>query len=402
MTNEKKDANKIAVALVAKLVDAHASGACCLRQWKFESSPEHHKKTSVGRFFYIPGYKKMTQKTIAEKLLAWYNDYGRELPWRVKGGAHPNPYVVLVSEFMLQQTTVKTVIPYFYRFMASFPTIKALAAASEEEVYRQWQGLGYYARARSLHATAQMIVNDFGGKFPDSREDVLKLKGIGAYTVASYLALAFDKPETVIDGNVMRIMARLYHMTQPLDEIADIIKARAQLLSSKEHPADYASAVMDLGAMVCTPKNPQCLLCPIRENCQSCQKPDVEQIPIRKKLPKKEKKGNVFIITDNSGAIFIRKRTEKGLLAGLYEFPWNDDGAVYPAAVDTGQSVTHIFTHIKLTLRIYTLQSGRAPLPDGFFVSRENLADYPFSTLMKKVLSAIQNKKISIKNPRTC
>lgn len=155
---------------------------------------------------------------------------------------------------MLQQTTVKTVIPYFHRFMARFPTIGDLAAAAEEDVYQLWQGLGYYTRARSLHKTAQMIVNEFGGRFPDTREGVLKLKGIGAYTVASFMALAFNKPETVIDGNVMRIIARLYHLTAPLDEIADTIRQKAALLTSKENAADYASAIMDLGAVVCTPK----------------------------------------------------------------------------------------------------------------------------------------------------
>ena len=173
----------------------------------------------------------MTNESMTNLLLQWYEKNGRELPWRVKGGPHPDPYVILVSEFMLQQTTVKTVIPYFHRFMARFPTIGDLAAAAEEDVYQLWQGLGYYTRARSLHKTAQMIVNEFGGRFPDTREGILKLKGIGAYTVASFMALAFNKPETVIDGNVMRIIARLYHLTAPLDEIADTIRQKAALLT---------------------------------------------------------------------------------------------------------------------------------------------------------------------------
>ena len=339
-------------------------------------------------------YRKqsMAQISIAEKLLAWYAKNGRDLPWRVKGCAHPDPYVVLVSEFMLQQTTVKTVIPYFHRFMQRFPTVQALAAASEEEVYHLWQGLGYYTRARSLHQTARIIVNDFGGRFPDSKERVLQLKGIGAYTAASFLALAFNQPETVIDGNVMRIVARLHHLTAPLDEITETIREKAQAMSSRESPADYASAIMDLGATVCTPKNPQCLLCPLKEDCLSHTAADLEQIPVRGKPAKKEKAGAVFLIRNNRGELFIRKRTEKGLLSGLYEFPWNESGKTCAGAVDTGLSVTHIFTHIKLTLRIYTMQSDRAPLPDGFFAASENLADYPFSTLMKKVLSAMPGK----------
>lgn len=284
----------------------------------------------------------MTNESMTNLLLQWYEKNGRELPWRVKGGPHPDPYVILVSEFMLQQTTVKTVIPYFHRFMARFPTIGDLAAAAEEDVYQLWQGLGYYTRARSLHKTAQMIVNEFGGRFPDTREGILKLKGIGAYTVASFMALAFNKPETVIDGNVMRIIARLYHLTAPLDEIADTIRQKAALLTSKENAADYASAIMDLGAVVCTPKNPQCLLCPWQEYCRSRTASDLEQIPVRRRLEKKEKQGIVLVTENGRGELFIRKRTEKGLLSGLYEFPWNDKGLIGEGAVDTGLSVTHI------------------------------------------------------------
>lgn len=328
----------------------------------------------------------MTDTNLSKLLLKWYAANGRDLPWRVKGGAHPNPYVILVSEFMLQQTTVKTVIPYFHRFMARFPTIQSLAEADIEEVYQLWQGLGYYTRARSLHATAQMIVHDFAGQFPKKKSDVLKLKGIGTYTVASFLALAFNQPETVIDGNVMRIIARLYHLTDSLDSIADTIRIKAEELTSHEHPADYASAIMDVGATVCTPKNPQCLLCPWEKHCLSKGAADVEQIPNRRKLEKKEKHGSVYLIYNSKGEILIRKRTEKGLLSGLYEFPWSDDGILYPNAQDTTNEVTHVFTHFKLTLQIYTLQRDTSPISDGMFVNPETLENYPFSTLMKKVI----------------
>ncbi len=324
-------------------------------------------------------------KDLSTLLLQWYAENGRELPWRVKGGAHPNPYVILVSEFMLQQTTVKTVIPYFHRFMARFPTIQSLAEASLEEVYQLWQGLGYYTRARSLHTTAQMIVRDFDGKFPDSREEILKLKGIGTYTVASFLALAFNQPETVIDGNVMRIIARLYHLTAPLDEIADTIRQKAGDLTSVEHPADYASAIMDLGATVCTPKNPQCLLCPWADYCQSRTMPDLEEIPIRRRLEKKEKHGYVYLIYNSKGEVLIRKRTEKGLLSGLYEFPWSDSSPLFSSGEYTNREVTHVFTHFKLTLRIYAFHTDTSPITDGVYIAPEMLKDYALSTLMKKV-----------------
>ncbi len=328
----------------------------------------------------------MSNLNLSKLLLEWYGRHGRELPWRVKGGAHPDPYVILVSEFMLQQTTVKTVIPYFHRFMERFPTVGDLAAATEEEVYLYWQGLGYYTRARSLHASAKMIVDEFDGVFPRKREDILKLKGIGAYTVASFMALAFNQPETVIDGNVMRVISRLYHLTDPLVEISETIRQKAVALTDKDCPADYASAIMDLGAMICTPKKPQCLLCPWQEFCLSKNCPDLEQIPQRGKLPKKNKQGRVVLIYNRKGEIFIRKRTEKGLLSGLYEFPWSDDDNLLSALAmtDTGVQVSHVFTHFKLTLQVYKSQAEKVP-SEGMFIAPSAIEDYPFSTLMKKV-----------------
>ncbi|MBQ8465004.1 MAG: A/G-specific adenine glycosylase [Alphaproteobacteria bacterium] len=322
--------------------------------------------------------------TLAYKLLKWYDKNGRHLPWRIKGGAHPNPYVILVSEFMLQQTTVKTVIPYFEKFMQRFPTIEDLASASQEEVYHYWQGLGYYTRAKSLHQTAQQIVSS--ACFPKTRDEVLKLKGIGAYTASSFLALAFNLPETVIDGNVMRIMARLYALTSPLDEIQDVIREKAENLTDTKCPADYASAIMDLGATICTPKKPKCSLCPWKNDCLSYGRQDIENIPQRKKLPKKQKVGFVYLINNSQGEILIRLRTEKGLLSGLYEFPWAEE-KLFKNAKDTGQQVVHIFTHFKLTLNIMVLQIDNIDC-DGFFVPVCNLSNYPMSTLMKKVIKA--------------
>lgn len=325
----------------------------------------------------------MNKTYLSKKLLEWYAVHGRDLPWRVKGGAHPDPYVILVSELMLQQTTVKTVIPYFHRFMERFPTVRDLAAASIDEVNLYWQGLGYYSRARSLHATARMIMEKFGGKFPSRREDVLKLKGIGPYTVASFLALAFNQPETVVDGNVIRVICRLCHLTEPVADIMENIRTKAAELTDVKRPADYASAIMDLGALVCTPKNPQCLLCPWQDCCRSKNDPELETIPLRGKLGKKVKQGYVYLIKNAAGEIFIRKRTEKGLLSGLYEFPWGED-KIYPQAIETGLEISHVFTHFKLTLQICCLTAETAPT-DGLFISADALEDYPFSTLMKKV-----------------
>ena len=326
----------------------------------------------------------MTEKDLSTSLLEWYDKHGRTLPWRVKGGAHPDPYVILVSEFMLQQTTVKTVIPYFHRSMQRFPTVQELAAAPLEEVYLYWQGLGYYTRAKSLHCSAQMISRR--GSFPDTRDEVMKLKGIGSYTVASFLSLAFNLPETVIDGNVIRIICRLYHLTEPVDKIMPQIRQKAANLTNRTSPADYASAIMDLGAVICTPRKPQCLLCPWQNFCRSKNCPELEGIPVRTKPEKKEKQGSVCLIYNSKGEIFIRKRIEKGLLSGLYEFPWSDNGQIFASLnpQDSGKNITHIFTHFKLLLRIYTLTLETPPL-DGQFVRPQDLENYPTSTLMKKV-----------------
>lgn len=338
----------------------------------------------------------MSKTNLSKLLLQWYEKNGRQLPWRVKGGAHPNPYVILVSEFMLQQTGVKTVIPYFERFFVRFPTIQSLAAASEEEVYLYWQGLGYYSRARSLHATAQTIVRDYAGVFPKERAKAIKLKGIGPYTVASFLALAFNQPQTVIDGNVIRVICRLYHLTQPVAEIMDVIQEKATALTDTDCPADYASAIMDLGAMICTPKKPQCMFCPWQKYCQSTNKENLERIPLRGKLAKKVKHGSVYLIYNKSGKIFIRKRTEKGLLSGLYEFPLSETGELFKefSPHNTKLEISHVFTHFKLTLNVYTIQAEQMPIA-GQFIPLCALGEYPFSTLMKKVYQAVSSLSIN-------
>ena len=335
----------------------------------------------------------MSNKTLSKLLLEWFDAYGRELPWRVKGGAHPDPYAVLVSEFMLQQTGVKTVIPYFARFMERFPTVSALADATLEEVYLYWQGLGYYTRARSLHTTAGIITNEFNGVFPKTQKEVLKLKGIGPYTAASLLAFAFNFPETVIDGNVIRVICRLYNLTSPAAQISNLIREKAMALTDKERSADYASAIMDLGATICTPKKPNCLLCPWHKQCLARKNGTSESIPVIGKLPKKVKTGSVYLITNKKGEFFIRKRPGKGLLSGLYEFPWEESfKPIFEAKFEnTGLEVSHVFTHFKLNLKIYILRKESVPL-DGQFVSEKNIANYPFSTLMKKIYEKIRLK----------
>ncbi|MBR1825251.1 MAG: A/G-specific adenine glycosylase [Alphaproteobacteria bacterium] len=320
----------------------------------------------------------------AKLLLNWYACNGRDLPWRVKGGAHPNPYIVFVSEMMLQQTTVKTVIPYFERFMARFPTVKDLAQATEDEVFQYWQGLGYYTRARSLLYTARKVIEKYNGYFPQNIKEIAALKGFGPYSAASFAALAYNLPTTVIDGNVQRIMCRMYRLTAPLEQIQSQIRAYAEVLIDKQNAADYASAIMDLGAMICTPKKPQCPLCPWQKICLCANAADVEQIPQKSKPVKREVSGKVYIIANKKGEVYIRKRIEKGLLHGLYEFLWTEQGDLIKSATDSGLSVSHIFTHIKMMLEIMTVQIDTYD-GDGIFVKPEELDIYPMSTLMRKV-----------------
>ena len=332
----------------------------------------------------------MTNNNLTNLLLEWYKQNGRDLPWRVKGGPHPDPYVILVSELMLQQTTVKTVIPYFYRFMNRFPTVQSLAEAPLEEIYRYWQGLGYYSRARSLHETARTIINTYNGSFPQNKSELLKLKGIGRYTSASFLALAFNQPETVVDGNVIRIICRLYNLHKPVADIMPLIRSKAEALTDRNHSADYASAIMDLGAVICTPAKPECTGCPWHQACLAYQSGDQEAVPLRIKPEKQNKQGAVYLIYNSAGEIYIRKRTEKGLLSGLYEFPWSMEKTLFPSqeCTNTGKKITHTFTHFKLTLQLFKMQSDTVPA-DGFFISLDSLKNYPTSTLMKKVWTSL-------------
>lgn len=328
--------------------------------------------------------------TVTEKLSKWYEKNGRDLPWRVKGGAHGNPYEVWISEIMLQQTTVKTVGPYFERFLKRFPNIESLASAPVDEVLLLWQGLGYYTRARKLHECAKLLVEKYNGVFPADRKELLKLPGIGPYTSAAIASFGFNLPEAVVDGNVIRVLTRLKGWAEPVASIAKKINALADDLTKQSLcPADHASAIMDLGAGICTPKSPLCASCPLKQDCIAFAEGTVENIPNIAKLKKEVKSGYVFWIENDNKEVLIRKRTEKGLLSGLTELPWNTDKS-FPFQADwriSKKSVKHVFTHFDLTLTV--VYASVADLPencDGFFVSPDEFKNHPFSTLMQKVI----------------
>ena len=308
-------------------------------------------------------------------LLDWYDREGRVLPWRISGRysgrdtgkRRADTYKVWLSEIMLQQTTVKAVIPYFEKFIARWPKVAALAAADQEEVLAQWAGLGYYSRARNLHACAKLVVSQYGGKFPKTSAELRTLPGIGPYTAAAIAAIAYNEKATPVDGNIERVTARLFAISQPLPGAKKDIARLAATLTPSQRPGDFAQALMDLGATVCTPRRPSCLVCPVQSDCHANAKGIEEQLPKRDaKAERPVRYGAAFLAVREDGHVLLRKRLEKGLLGGMLEIPstaWIDE--VQPARLSLSSApvradwwpvpgiVVHTFTHFRLEMTVY-------------------------------------------------
>ena len=339
-------------------------------------------------------------------LLSWYDRHARDLPWRAGPGDIADPYHVWLSEIMLQQTTVATVRGYFSRFVDRWPTVTALAAATLDDVLHAWQGLGYYARARNLHSCAQVVAHEHQGAFPTYETDLLKLPGVGAYTAAAIAAIAFDRRATVVDGNVERVMARLHAVDRPLPAAKPELKRLAALTTPDKRSGDYAQAVMDLGATICTPRNPQCMLCPWQPGCEGHETGVAADLP--RKAPKKRRPvrhGQVWWIKAPDGGIMLRRRPEQGLLGGMMEFPgtdWVQQGPVpaeAPVRLSSSSmagSVTHVFTHFQLELTVINAVAASTDLPDNaLWADADRLADYALPTVMKKVASVARSGSTS-------
>ncbi|MFI0845694.1 A/G-specific adenine glycosylase [Mesorhizobium sp. IMUNJ 23232] len=342
---------------------------------------------------------------IATRLLAWYDSHHRDLPWRVPPadlarGVRPEPYHVWLSEVMLQQTTVEAVKPYFRDFLIKWPTVKALAAASNEDVMRAWAGLGYYSRARNLKACANLVATLPGG-FPDSEDGLRALPGIGAYTAAAIAAIAFGRPVAVVDGNVERVTARLFDIRTPLPDAKPEIKERVAGLVPIARPGDFAQAMMDLGATICTPKRPRCMLCPLREDCRAILTGDPELLPLKApKADKPKRSGIAYVAIRSDGAVLMRTRAEKGLLGGMTEVPttgWsegrggNGGDSHPPLAADWRRAgaITHVFTHFALDLEVRRAEFGRITAPPGHrWVAAAEIAGEALPTVMKKAIEA--------------
>ncbi len=262
--------------------------------------------------------QRPNSRLIQKQLLGWYDRHRRSFPWRVTPGQTPDAYLVWLSEIMLQQTGTATVVAYYHRFTKRWPTVHALANASLDEVLIEWAGLGYYARARNLHACARVVSKEFAGLFPNDQAALLKLPGIGPYTAAALSAIAFNRPAPVIDGNIERVISRLYAITTALPAARTELRPLAGALTDCPRPRDMAQAMMDLGATICTPRAPDCATCPLNKHCDANAQEIAETLPRKQRkqtLPKRS--GAVFWLTRHDGAVLLRRRPEKGLLGGM-------------------------------------------------------------------------------------
>ena len=333
---------------------------------------------------------------LSTRLLDWYDRHARSMPWRVppeekKAGVKPDPYRVWLSEVMLQQTTVAAVRDYFRRFTERWPTVADLAAAEDAAVMGEWAGLGYYARARNLLACARAVVRDHGGVFPATRDGLLTLPGVGPYTASAIAAIAHDEVAVVVDGNVERVMARLWLVEDPLPGAKPELTRLAGLLTPRERPGDYAQAVMDLGATVCTPRNPACGICPWMAECQARAAGVQATLPRKaEKAAKPVRQGVLWIVRRDDGAWLVERRAERGLLGGMLGFPgsdWDGGGGDAPLALDWEDvgEVRHTFTHFHLILRLHVARAavGARPLR-GEFMGREAFRPADLPTVFRK------------------
>jgi A/G-specific adenine glycosylase len=338
----------------------------------------------------------------ASALLAWYDRHRRRLPWRAAPGERADAYRVWLSEIMLQQTTVKAVGPYYGRFLTRWPDVRALAAAPLDDVLKAWAGLGYYARARNLHACARVVVEQHGGIFPNNEAGLRALPGVGAYTAAAIAAIAFDQRAVAIDGNIERVIARLFAVETPLPAAKAEIRAHAEALMPAQRPGDFTQAMMDLGATICTPKKPACALCPWFEDCAARRAGAPETFP--RKAPKitgRLRHGVSFVVTRADGCVLVRSRPPNGLLGGMTEVP----STAWTHTLDTKRAlaeaplkahwrrlvgvVEHGFTHFPLRQVVYVASvAENTPAPAGMrWVAAADLAGEALPNVMRKVVA---------------
>lgn len=354
----------------------------------------------------------MSPPSIARPLLGWYDKNRRSLPWRAEPGHKTPPYQVWLSEIMLQQTTVAAVIPYFQKFVTRWPSVEALATAGLNDVLAAWAGLGYYSRARNLHKCARYLVDEKGGIFPRQLAELRGLPGIGPYTAAAIAAIAYDQPANVVDGNVERVMARLFAVKTPLPKAKPELAALAGQFVPQKRCGDYAQALMDLGATVCTPQSPACESCPLARRCAARKAGLEKTLPARTKAKVRPvKQALVFVLEDDKGRLWLRRRAESGLLGGMLEFPSTPWTITAPGPLSEelkllgvknlpgvahwaphGPPIKHVFTHFELGLTLIRAKAkAGAKLPPGLWLNPSEAAKDALPSVMMKVLRAYKH-----------
>ncbi|MFJ7953800.1 A/G-specific adenine glycosylase [Lysinibacillus sp. NPDC096418] len=332
-----------------------------------------------------------------QTLVEWFEREKRDLPWRHT----KDPYKIWVSEVMLQQTRVDTVIPYYNRFMESFPTLELLAEAPQEYLLKHWEGLGYYSRARNLQAGVREVLENYGGIVPDNRHEISKLKGVGPYTAGAILSIAYNKPEHAVDGNVMRVLSRVLEIHEDIavPKTKKIFEAAVEKLIDPEHTSSFNQGLMELGALICTPTSPKCLLCPVRDYCMAFNEGEPEKLPVKsKKVKMKHLTYDVFVCEDTEGRILMEQRPKEGLLADMWQFPMIEQEAKgtlstqaifeanYNVHVNKQQELVafkHVFSHLTWQLNSYYIQSE--PSKSGQWFTREQIELLPMPVPMLKI-----------------
>jgi A/G-specific adenine glycosylase len=341
------------------------------------------------------------KRSVSEDLLAWYDIHRRELPWRAKQGEACDPYRVWLSEIMLQQTTVAAVTPYYRGFLERWPSVAALAAASQDEVLGAWAGLGYYSRARNLHRAAQVVTQEHGGVFPATAEALRKLPGIGPYTAGAIAAIAYGECVAAMDANAERVIARLAAEEEALPKSRRRLAVLAAPLVPEQRAGDFAQALMDLGATICVPKRPLCGACPLTGHCIGRARGIAEQLP--RKAPERArplKRGAAFVALDGSGAVYLVRRPEKGLLGGMLQPPLGawieafpepkralEEAPFHGEWIKQAGMVRHGFTHFQLEMEVYVARFGLRPNGEGLWLSGNELKGAALPTVMRKVIA---------------
>ncbi|MDP4171319.1 MAG: A/G-specific adenine glycosylase [Bacillota bacterium] len=360
----------------------------------------------------LKNLKKINIKEFRYDLISWFKAEQRELPWR----KDQDPYKVWVSEIMLQQTRVDTVIPYFNRFMESFPTLEDFAKAEEEKVLKSWEGLGYYSRVRNLHSAVKEVKEKYGGRVPDTPTEISSLKGVGPYTAGAILSIAYGIPEPAVDGNVMRVLSRILSIWEDIAKSSSrkLFESAVRKLISPEEPSFFNQALMELGALICTPTSPSCLLCPVRDHCTAFQEGVQSQLPVKsKKNKQRQVQLASIILEDKDEKILIHKRPNEGLLANLWEFPnveilhhfQNEKEQLTDFLKNTLQvkisqekvigQIEHVFSHLIWNINIHTGKiASNVTLPsDWKLVSLEEMEQYAFPVSQQKMRQIYEEYK---------